>query len=78
MTEARDLALPSGYTDLLGELKNRVRAARTQALRTVNTPSSSSCTGPSVERFWSARTMRAGGVGSSDGWQRTCGLSSRR
>lgn len=37
MTDARDLALPAGYTDLLGELKNRVRAARTQAIRTVNT-----------------------------------------
>jgi hypothetical protein len=34
---ARDLDLPAGYTDLLGELKNRVRAARTQAIRTVNT-----------------------------------------
>ncbi|MEC5180858.1 PDDEXK nuclease domain-containing protein [Arthrobacter sp. CG_A4] len=37
MTDARDLALPTGYTDLLGELKSRVRAARTKALRTVNT-----------------------------------------
>lgn len=37
MTEARDLALPTGYADLLGELKDRVRAARTQAIRTVNT-----------------------------------------
>jgi predicted nuclease of restriction endonuclease-like (RecB) superfamily len=37
MTDARDLALPAGYTDLLGELKNRVRAARTQAIRAVNT-----------------------------------------
>ena len=37
MTEPRDLALPTGYTDLLGELKDRVRAARTTALRTVNT-----------------------------------------
>jgi hypothetical protein len=37
MTEPRDLALPTGYTDLLGELKDRVRAARTKALRTVNT-----------------------------------------
>jgi predicted nuclease of restriction endonuclease-like (RecB) superfamily len=37
MSDARDLALPTGYTDLLGELKNRVRAARIQALRTVNT-----------------------------------------
>ncbi|WP_251044074.1 DUF1016 N-terminal domain-containing protein [Arthrobacter sp. ISL-48] len=36
MTDSPDLALPSGYTDLLGELKNRVRAARTQAIRTVN------------------------------------------
>ncbi|WP_205630663.1 DUF1016 N-terminal domain-containing protein [Pseudarthrobacter sulfonivorans] len=45
MTDARDLALPAGYTDLLGELKNRVRAARTQALRTVNTQL--------VELYWS-------------------------
>jgi hypothetical protein len=37
MTQPRDLALPSGCTGLLGELKDRVRAARTQALRTVNT-----------------------------------------
>jgi hypothetical protein len=37
MTEPRDLALPTGYTDLLSELKNRVRAARTKVLRTVNT-----------------------------------------
>lgn len=27
----------AGYTGLLGELKNRVRAAPTQAIRTVNT-----------------------------------------
>lgn len=31
MTDARGLALPAGYTDLLGELKTRVRAARTKA-----------------------------------------------
>ncbi|MBP2266319.1 hypothetical protein J3A64_001783 [Pseudarthrobacter sp. PvP004] len=37
MTDARDLALPDGYTDLLGDLKSRVRAARLQALRAVNT-----------------------------------------
>lgn len=37
MTDPRDLSLPTGYTDLLGELKIRVRAARTSALRTVNT-----------------------------------------
>lgn len=45
MTDARDLALPTGYTDLLGELKNRVRAARRQALRTVNTQL--------IELYWS-------------------------
>ncbi len=45
MTHARDLALPTGYTDLLGELKNRVRAARMQALRTVNTQL--------IELYWS-------------------------
>lgn len=41
----RDLALPIGYTDLLGELKNRVLAARTKALRTVNTQL--------IELYWS-------------------------
>jgi hypothetical protein len=45
MTDARDLALPTGYTELLGELKNRVRAARTTALRTVNTQL--------IELYWS-------------------------
>lgn len=41
----RDLALPIGYTDLLGELRNRVRDARTKALRTVNTQL--------IELYWS-------------------------
>ncbi|WP_461165244.1 DUF1016 N-terminal domain-containing protein [Arthrobacter sp. R4-81] len=36
---------PVGYTDLLGELKNQVRAARTAALRTVNTQL--------IELYWS-------------------------
>jgi predicted nuclease of restriction endonuclease-like (RecB) superfamily len=45
MTPPRDLALPTGYTDLLGELKNRVRAARTATLRTVNTQL--------IELYWS-------------------------
>ncbi|WP_240691963.1 hypothetical protein [Arthrobacter sp. CAU 1506] len=36
MSDARDLALPAGYTELLAELKDLVRAARTEALRTVN------------------------------------------
>lgn len=45
MTAPRDLALPTGYTDLLGELKHRVRAARTTALRTVNTQL--------IELYWS-------------------------
>ncbi|MCY1222297.1 putative nuclease YhcG [compost metagenome] len=45
MTEPRDLALPVGYSDLLGELKNRVRAARSQAIRTVNTQL--------IELYWS-------------------------
>ena len=36
MTDARDLALHNGYTDLLGELKDQVRASRHQALRSVN------------------------------------------
>ena len=37
MTDLRRLALPASYTELLGELKSRVRAARTQAIRSVNT-----------------------------------------
>lgn len=34
-TDARDLALPAGYTDLFGALKERVLTARTRALWTV-------------------------------------------
>ncbi|MGY4543631.1 putative nuclease of restriction endonuclease-like (RecB) superfamily [Arthrobacter sp. UYNi723] len=45
MASTRDLALPADYTDLLGELKNRVRAARNTALRTVNTQL--------IELYWS-------------------------
>jgi predicted nuclease of restriction endonuclease-like (RecB) superfamily len=45
MTEPRELALPPGYTDLLGELKTRVQTARTQALRTINTQL--------IELYWS-------------------------
>jgi hypothetical protein len=60
MTDARDLALPSGYTDLLGELKDRVRAARTQAIRTVNTQLID-CTGPSVKPFWNAKRSKEWG-----------------
>lgn len=45
MTDARDLALPSGYTELLGQLKERVRSARIQALRTINTQL--------IELYWS-------------------------
>lgn len=45
MIEQRDLALPTSYTDLLDELKNRVRAARTAALRVVNTQL--------IELYWS-------------------------
>lgn len=45
MTETRGLAVPPGYADLLGELKNRVRAARANALRTVNTQL--------IELYWS-------------------------
>jgi predicted nuclease of restriction endonuclease-like (RecB) superfamily len=53
MTEPRDLALPTAYTDLLGELKDRVRAARTKALRTVNPQL--------IERYWSiGRTILEG------------------
>ena len=45
MTDVRDLALPESYTELLVELKDRVRAARTKALRTVNTQL--------IELYWS-------------------------
>lgn len=45
MTPPPHLALPNGYTDLLGNLKHRVRAARTAALRTVNTQL--------IELYWS-------------------------
>src|SRR5688572_17291330 len=45
MAASRDLALPADYTDLLKELKTRVRAARTTALRTVNTQL--------IELYWS-------------------------
>ncbi|MGM0931101.1 MAG: PDDEXK nuclease domain-containing protein [Actinomycetota bacterium] len=44
-SEGGDLSLPNGYTDLLGELKNRVRTARTKALRAVNTEL--------IELYWS-------------------------
>lgn len=45
MAAPRDLAFPADYTDLLGELKNRVRAARITALRTINTQL--------IELYWS-------------------------
>jgi predicted nuclease of restriction endonuclease-like (RecB) superfamily len=45
MTRSRDLALPAGYSDLLGELKDKVRSARTKALRTINTDL--------IELYWS-------------------------
>lgn len=61
---ARDLDLPAGYTDLLGELKNRVRAARTQAIRTVSTQLIALCTGPSARPSWNVRQLKDGGVGS--------------
>ena len=77
MTDARDLVLPSGYTDLLGDLKNRVRAARTQAIRTVNTQL--------IELYWSiGKTIlerqddKGGGAGSSGDWPMTSEQSSRR
>ena len=45
MTDARALSLPEGYSDLLATLKERVRAARVTALRTVNTQL--------IELYWS-------------------------
>jgi hypothetical protein len=76
MTDGRDIALPTGYTDLRGELKTRVRAARRTALRTVNTQL--------IELHWSigkpswnGRIWRNGGAGSLAGW-RTYGQNFRR
>ena len=60
MTEPRDLALPTGYTDLLGELKDRVRAARTRALRTVNTQL--------IELYWSIGRDRSWNARRSSSW----------
>lgn len=45
MTDARALALPADYKDLLDALKERVRHARQTALRTVNTQL--------IELYWS-------------------------
>ncbi|MCF3140933.1 PDDEXK nuclease domain-containing protein [Paenarthrobacter sp. AR 02] len=45
MTDSRALSLPESYTDLLATLKDRVRAARITALRTVNTQL--------IELYWS-------------------------
>ncbi|MDN3935606.1 PDDEXK nuclease domain-containing protein [Arthrobacter sp. YD4] len=45
MTPPRDLVLPTGYTDLLRDLKTRVSSARITALRTVNTQL--------IELYWS-------------------------
>jgi predicted nuclease of restriction endonuclease-like (RecB) superfamily len=45
MTDLNALALPAGYADLLAALKERVRAARQTALRTVNTQL--------IELYWS-------------------------
>lgn len=47
MADSRNIAIPTCYTDLLAELKNRVLAARTQALRAVNTQL--------IELYWSIR-----------------------
>lgn len=63
MTDARHLALPSGYSDLLAKFKNRVREAHIHVLRSVNT-SSLGCTGPSGKRSWNARRRKLVGVGS--------------
>ena len=45
MADSRNIAIPTGDTDLLAEVKNRVRAARKQALRAVNTQL--------IELYWS-------------------------
>ena len=37
MTDSRDMDLPDGYVDLLEDLKATAKAARTKALRTINT-----------------------------------------
>lgn len=71
MTDAGDLALPSGYTALLSELKNRVRAARTQAIRTVNTQLIALYWSVGEKRSWNGKPLKGGGVGSSAGWPKT-------
>jgi hypothetical protein len=59
MADARDRALPIGYTALPGALKDRVRAARTRALRTVNSQL--------IELYWSiGRTILE--CQAVDGW----------
>lgn len=45
MIESRGLILPASYGDLLGQLKDRVRSARSAAVRTVNTQL--------IELYWS-------------------------
>jgi hypothetical protein len=67
MTEVRNLDLHARYTDLLGELKDRVRAAPTKALRTVNTQL--------IELYWSIgktilerQELEQWGAESSAGW----------
>lgn len=45
MIESRGLILPASYSDLLGQLKDRVRSARSAAVRTVNTQL--------IELYWS-------------------------
>lgn len=76
MTDARDLDPPAGYTGLLGELKNRVWAARTKAIRTVNTQL--------IALYWSIgktilerQATKGWGVGPSEGWSKTWERSSR-
>jgi hypothetical protein len=76
MTDARDLDLPAGYTDLLGELKNRVRLPAPRQSGPL-TPSSSHCTGPSARPFWNAKQLKDGGAGSSESCPKTWELNSR-
>nr|WP_307794487.1 DUF1016 N-terminal domain-containing protein [Arthrobacter cavernae] len=57
MTEPRGLSLPTGYSELLGDLKGQVRTARAKALRTVNTQL--------IELYWSIGPPRPGPAGTA-------------
>ncbi|GGJ22728.1 hypothetical protein GCM10010052_19750 [Paenarthrobacter histidinolovorans] len=61
MTHARDLALPHGYTDLLGDLKSRGQAARPRAVAIVITGSNAA--GVIARLEWADRDAHLNGKG---------------